>query len=145
VTISDEDHGGVAVAVALHHVPDVRDGGLRRPDGVYLMFVMVGSGGAAKMISGSRLGPPNSCRRCFASSRQCSLSERSSRSASCASDRAKRNPSHSALSAAVSGLLAGAEGRISRKIADFPTPTSRPALPNVVSAMLIGSAARGRC
>ena len=60
---------------------------------------------AAKMTSGSRLDAAKSPRNCFASSRQCSLSARSSRSESWASDNAKRSPSTSALNAAVSGCL----------------------------------------
>jgi hypothetical protein len=67
------------------------------------------------------------------------LATGASRSASCVSDNAKRNPSHSARNAAVSGLLAGAEGRINRKMVDFATPTSRVALPKV-SAILVAPA-----
>ena len=71
---------------------------------------------AAKITSGSRLAAANSPRSCFASSRQCSLSARSSRSDSWASDNARRSPSTSALNAAVSGLFANAGARINRRM-----------------------------
>ena len=92
---------------------------------------------SAKLISGSRFGAASSSRKCFASSRQGSLSERSSRSASCASDNANCHPSHSARNATISGLFAGPEGRTKRK--------TRPALPSVVSAILVCPAAGERC
>ena len=90
------------------------------------------SGAATLMILGSGFCPDSSWRSCFASSRQCSLSERSSRNASCAMDNASRNPSTSARNAPVSGLLAGVE-RINRKM-DFVPPVSRFAVADV-SAM----------
>ena len=46
--------------------------------------------------------------------------------------------------AAVSGLLAGAEGRINRKIVDFATPTSRLG-PSNVSAMLVAPGSLKGC
>jgi len=89
-------------------------------------------GAATLMILGSGFCPDSSWRSCFASSRQCTLSERSSRNASCAMDNASRNPSTSARNAPVSGLLAGVE-RINRKM-DFVPPVSRFAVADV-SAM----------
>jgi hypothetical protein len=55
---------------------------------------LMGSG--ARVISASGFCRASSCRRCFASSRQCCLSARSSRNASWAIDNARRNPSTSA-------------------------------------------------
>jgi hypothetical protein len=91
-------------------------------------------GSGTLMIAGFISCPESSCRRFFASSRQCSLSQRSSRNASWTIDNARRNPSISARSAAVSGLLVLAEGRINRKIVDFAPPASRAAVSDV-SAM----------